>query len=204
MADHTTFIKLDRNILNWRWFKNSVTYHIFSLLLLDANYEDHDFGKETIHRGELATSYQSIAESCGLSVSTVRRVLHNLEETGEIKRVVKDHYQIIKVVKYNEYQGCSLRTPKRQPLEHPDEQPVEQPLEHQLKNNKKGKKNKEKKEDFSLRESFPCGADEKPDWMDDERWEKVKYMTVDNIPDKERGFYDSYIEYEEEHKGAAT
>ena len=47
---------------------------------------------------------------------------------------------------------------------------------------------------------FPCGTGTKPEWMADERWEIVKYRTLDSVPDKDRGFYDSYIEYEEDHR----
>lgn len=201
MAEHSTFIKLDRNILNWRWFKNAIVYQVFSWLIISANIKDHDFQKTVIHRGEIATSYQKIADDCGRSISSVRRVLKNLEDTGEIERVVKDHYQIIKIVKYDEYQGCSLRTGKRQPVEQPVEHSLEQPVEHQSKNNKNIKNGKNGKEVFPLREPYPCGAVERPDWMTAERWEIVKYRTLDNVPGIDRGFYDSYIEYEEDHKG---
>ena len=127
MADKTTFIKIDRNIVEWRWFKDSKVYHVFSWLLINANVKDHDFRQRNIPRGSLATSYESIANACGLSVSSVRRVIANLEQTHEIERTVRDHYQEIKVVNYDEYQGCSQRTAKQQP--------VEQPVEHPNSNN---------------------------------------------------------------------
>lgn len=204
MAEQSTYIKIDRNIVNWRWFKDSKMYHVFSWLIIMANIKNHDFRKVTVHRGEIVTSHEKIADACGLSVSSVRRVLQNLEDTGEIERTVKDHYQIIKILKYDEYQGCSHRTGNRQPNEQPVEQPLEQPVEQATGNNqriykniKNGKNGKNGKEDFSLREPFPCGAVEKPEWMDNDRWERIKYRTVENIPGMEQGFYDSYIEYEE-------
>ena len=43
MAETTTFIKLDRNIRSWRWYKDPNTMRVFIDLLLDANISDRDF-----------------------------------------------------------------------------------------------------------------------------------------------------------------
>lgn len=105
MADKTTFIKIDRNILNWRWFRNPRILSVFIWLLLKANIKDGSFEKETIPRGSLVTSNAHIAEGCGLTISNVRTALENLESTGEIERTVKNHYQIITVKNYELYQS---------------------------------------------------------------------------------------------------
>lgn len=143
MADKTTFIKIDRNIIEWRWFKDAKVYQVFSWLLIKANIKDHGFRHERISRGSLATSYESIADGCGLSVSSVRRVIDKLEQTGEIEREVRNHYQVIKILNYDEYQGCSQRTGNRQADEQPVEQPVEQATDNNqriIRMNKNGKK----------------------------------------------------------------
>ena len=197
MAEKTTFIKIDRNITEWRWFKDSKVYHVFSWLLIKANVKKHDFQKQTINRGSLVTSYESIADACGLSVSSVRRVIKDLEDTGEIERDVKNHYQIIKIVKYDEYQGCSERTDKQQSSEQPVEQPVEQANGNNIRIYKNDNNGEEWKEEYASQE-YPCGTAEKPEWMDDVLWDDLKYRTVENIPGLEQGFYDSYIEYAKE------
>ena len=56
MAEPTTFIKLDRNIREWRWYKDPNTMRVFVDLLLDVNISDKEFMGITIHRGETATS----------------------------------------------------------------------------------------------------------------------------------------------------
>lgn len=198
MAEKTTFIIIDRNILEWRWFKKCArTFQLFVWLLLKANIKDHAFHKTIIPRGSLATSYESMADACGMSVSAVRRIIQNLEETGEIEREVKDHYQIIKVVKYDEYQGVQKQQGKRQQKEQPVEQPVEHPNGNDitiLNNNNNGDNGNK----YSAPLRFPCGATEKPEWMTDELWEKIKFRTVANIPGIEQGFHDTYIDYVEE------
>lgn len=122
MADKTTFIKIDRNIIEWRWFKDSKAFQVFIWLLIKANVKDHAFHKESLERGSLATSYESIADGCGMSVMSVRRIIRDLEETGEIEREIKNHYQVIRIVKYDEYQGCSKTISQTTGKQQPNEQ----------------------------------------------------------------------------------
>ena len=105
MADKTTFIKLDRNIINWRWFKNSKVLSVFIWLLLKANIKDCWFQKEKICRGSLVASNAHIADDCGLTMQNVRTALSDLESTGEIVRKQGNHYQIITIINYDLYQS---------------------------------------------------------------------------------------------------
>ena len=43
MADKTTFIKLDRNIIYWRWYKNPKMLSVFIWLLVKANIKEGHF-----------------------------------------------------------------------------------------------------------------------------------------------------------------
>ena len=43
VADQTTFIKIDRNIMDWRWYQDPNTFRLFVHLILRANIRDHDF-----------------------------------------------------------------------------------------------------------------------------------------------------------------
>lgn len=110
MADKTTFIKIDRNIINWGWFKTSKVLHVFLWLLLKANIKDGHFEKDVIHRGSLATSNAHIADGCGLTIDNVRTALANLEQTGEITRNIRNHYQVITIVNYESYQSDVRKT----------------------------------------------------------------------------------------------
>ena len=51
------FITLERKICTWRWFREPNTLVVFLYLILQANYEPHDFENITIQRGQIATSY---------------------------------------------------------------------------------------------------------------------------------------------------
>lgn len=104
MAEKTTFVKLDRNLATWRWFKYPKTLVVWIWLIMNANVEDHDFERETIHRGEVATSYRRIMTDTGLSSKEVRTALNHLKETGEVATRIRPKYQVISILEYSRYQ----------------------------------------------------------------------------------------------------
>lgn len=100
----TTFIMLDRSILNWRWYKNATTYRVFLHLLLTANIRQSDFEKLKIERGQIVCTQNSLAEKLGLSVQQIRTAISNLKSTGEITVTRHRKFTVITVVNYDYYQ----------------------------------------------------------------------------------------------------
>ena len=111
MAEKTTYIKLDRNILNWRWYKDPNTMRVFLHLLLTANIKDHDFEYDTIRRGELAGSIGNIGKSTGLTYNQVRTALTHLKDTNEITITRRPKYLVISITNYNRYQEKPNQNP---------------------------------------------------------------------------------------------
>lgn len=104
MSEPTTFIKLDRNIRTWRWYTDANTMRVFIDLLLNANISDKDFMGITIHRGQTATSYASIANRLNLTIQNVRTAIGHLKLTGEITNKQYAKFQVITVLNYHKYQ----------------------------------------------------------------------------------------------------
>jgi hypothetical protein len=104
MRDRTTYIKLDRNIMSWGWYKDLNTFKLFIHLLLNANVKDHEFQGVTVHRGELATSQTSLATSTGLSRQNIRTALEHLRSTGDITINQHRKFSIISIPRYDYYQ----------------------------------------------------------------------------------------------------
>lgn len=98
------FITLERKICAWRWFREPNTLVVFLYLILQANYEPHDFENITIQRGQIATSYPSIAKNTGLSIKSVRTAVKHLIETGEVAVSKYPRYSVYTVVCYDKYQ----------------------------------------------------------------------------------------------------
>ena len=101
----TTWIKLDRNILDWRWYTDVNTKGVFLHLLLTANIEDKDFRNETIHRGECVVSIGKLAKTIGISYSQARTALEHLKETKEIASKQRPKYLVISILNYDKYQA---------------------------------------------------------------------------------------------------
>ena len=127
MAETSTFIKLDRNLIRWRWFQKPKTLLVWIWLIMKANVEPHDFEKETIQRGEVATSRKTISKETGLTEDEVRTALNHLKTTGEITSRARSKYQVITILEYNKYQtslpgkcpGKSPASPRHSPGKSP-------------------------------------------------------------------------------------
>lgn len=104
MRDETTYIYIDRNILDWGWYKNANVFRVFIHLLIIANYDKHKFENITLKRGQAATSYNSIASATGLTYAQVRHSISNLKLTGELTVKNYPKFLVISIVNYDRYQ----------------------------------------------------------------------------------------------------
>ena len=107
MAEKTTWIKLDRNILEWRWYQDANTFRVFLHLLLTANIKDREVGKRVVSRGVALTNYNEIAAHLGMTYAQVRRAVDNLKETGECTTVQHGRFVEISIPCYDEYQASN-------------------------------------------------------------------------------------------------
>jgi len=146
VAEKSTYVKLDRNLRFWRWFKNPKTVVVWVWLIMSANIEDHDFERETIHRGEVATSRKSISAATGLTEREVRTALEHLKLTGEVSVRIRPKYQVITILRYNDYQDVpSGKTSGSGPAD-VRQKSGKRP---QSKNGKNGKNGKNEKDIYS-------------------------------------------------------
>lgn len=111
MAEPTSFIRLDRSIRSWRWYRDGNTLRVFLHLLLAANYEDRDFREDRIRRGEVLISQSRLSEELGISPKSIRTALDHLIGTGEIEiaapGVNGQKATIYRVVNYALYQDAA-------------------------------------------------------------------------------------------------
>ena len=198
MADKTTYIKIDRNILHWRWFQTPKVLSVFIWLLIKANIRDGSFEKDIVHRGSLITSNAHIAEGCGLTISNVRTALANLEETGEIKREVRNHYQLITISNYELYQSDIPKTRGQIASNLDSNLDGNSQANRNNQRKKEGKEEKKEKEDASVFDS-PIGKVTRGT----DRFRSVSHLilsaeqgTIDDIPIMYRdGTYQSFKKF---------
>ena len=105
MSDLGGFIVIYRDILNWEWYTDVNTAHLFVHCILKANHTDANWRGVEIKRGSFITSLQSLSTETGLTVKQVRNSLEKLEKTGEVANCSTSKYRIITVKNYDMYQN---------------------------------------------------------------------------------------------------
>lgn len=101
------FIKLNRKILDWRWFSDPVTRDLFIYCLLKANWKDGTWHGIEYKRGEFITSLPSLSSDLGFSIQNIRTALAHLKSTGELTDRITNKNRIITVVNYDKYQSAN-------------------------------------------------------------------------------------------------
>lgn len=149
MQEQSTYIKLYRSILEWRWYKTPHTLQTFIWLLLSANIKPYGFQGFTIKRGEVATSYATIASENGITPDQARTAISHLKKTGEI--TVKRHSKFLQIaiVNYEMYQG---KNPNQIPIKShslPNHSPItsqSNPNNQRMEECKNGKNGRKKRD----------------------------------------------------------
>lgn len=100
----TGWIKLHRKMLQWEWFTDRNVFHVFIILLLNANHEEKKWKGIMIKRGEYLTSLDKLAQQTKLSVNQVRLSLKKLKTTNEITIKTTNLNTLISIVKWDKYQ----------------------------------------------------------------------------------------------------
>lgn len=99
------FIKIDRKILEWEWYRNEHTKNVFLHCLLKANWKDTKIEGKIIPRGAFISSVGKIAEELELTTAEVRTALKHLNLTNEITSKGTNRNTVFTVTNYDLYQA---------------------------------------------------------------------------------------------------
>lgn len=99
------FIKIDRQILEWRYHDCYYAFTIWMHILLLANWTDGFFKGNPIKRGELVTSINNLMLVTGIkSDNTIRKWLKVFESEEMISLKSTNKYTHINIVNYDKFQ----------------------------------------------------------------------------------------------------
>lgn len=99
------FIKIDRQILEWRYHDCYYAFTIWMHVLLLANWTDGYFKGKPIKRGELVTSINNLMLVTGIkSDNTIRKWLKVFESEDMITLKSTNKYTLINIVNYDKFQ----------------------------------------------------------------------------------------------------
>lgn len=93
------WVKLHRKIIDWEWYTDSGTLHLYLHLLFKANFEPKKWQGITINRGQFITSIDKLAAELPLSVRQIRTRLDKLKSTNELTIKTTSKYSIITITK---------------------------------------------------------------------------------------------------------
>lgn len=137
MAKANGYIKINRDILSWRWYHDANVTRVFLHILLNANYEESDYQNVHIERGEWVTTLGTIERDLKLTKQQVRTAIDKLKSTGEITCKKYSKFLVITVVSYDIYQSNSTSTRKQ----HENNTIITQNQQHKKKERKEEIKN---------------------------------------------------------------
>ncbi len=99
------FIFLHRSLLDWEWYDEPKTTHLFIYCLLKANHKDNKWRGTDIKAGSFVTSLDKISSETGLSVQEVRTAIRKLEKTGELTSKNHSKNRMLSIVYWSKYQA---------------------------------------------------------------------------------------------------
>ena len=99
-----------RKILDWEWFKDSHTFHVFMFLILNANWTTAKWKGVELQPGQLITSVNSICAGTGTTPRSVRTCLNRLISTNEITIKTTNKYSLITIANWALYQSDVEKT----------------------------------------------------------------------------------------------
>lgn len=109
-GDMKGYIKLDRKILNWGWFKEENMLKLWLYLLLTAQHQDTYIKGVMLKRGEVLFGRKQASKDTGISEQSIRTCINRLKSTNEITTKSTNKYTIITILKYDEYQNNNKKS----------------------------------------------------------------------------------------------
>lgn len=101
----SSWIKVHRKIVDWEWYTDSSTVHLFFHLLIKANYKESSYRGMAVERGQVLTGRKKLAAETGISEQKIRTGLERLKETNEITIKSTNKFSVITICNYDTYQG---------------------------------------------------------------------------------------------------
>lgn len=97
------FAKIQRQIIKWEWYQDSLVSRVFFHLMLLANHSGKNWKGIPIKRGQLITSRDQLSKELGLTVQRIRTALNKLKSTHEITIETTNTYHLITLNRYTVY-----------------------------------------------------------------------------------------------------
>lgn len=113
-ASNNGFVKFDRKMTEWEWYRDVPTKVLFIHCIFRANWRTSQSKGTKISRGQFVTSLAKLSEETGLSIQQTRTALEHLKLTNELTVETNSKGRIITVNNYSLYQDVAKRATSKQ------------------------------------------------------------------------------------------
>jgi biotin operon repressor len=113
--ENNGWIKLFRKFNDWGWYGNPNVKVVFIHFLLNASLEDKEWNGIIIKRGELPIGRKELSKTLGISEQSIRTSITKLKSTSEITSKQYNHFTLITINKFDEYQQSTSTSTSNQP-----------------------------------------------------------------------------------------
>jgi predicted transcriptional regulator len=103
MADEG-WICLPNDFIEWEWYGDANTVHLFVHLLLSANQVDKRWQGVEVKRGQLVCGRKELAERLGMSEQNVRTALDHLKSSNEVTIKTYSKFSLVTLNNWDRYQ----------------------------------------------------------------------------------------------------
>lgn len=99
------WVKIHRKITEWEWYQDKNTLLVFLHLLLVVNHSPKKWMGTIIEKGETTRSLPTLAQELKMSIQEIRTTIKKLKSTGEVTERQHGKFRLLKLKKYEKYQG---------------------------------------------------------------------------------------------------
>ena len=102
------YVRVYRSLLDWEWFTDKNTCHLFIYCMLRANHSGQKWQGKNLKRGSFVTSLSKLADNTGLTIREVRTSLNKLKSTNDLTHTTTKQYTVINVRAYCDWQNPEI------------------------------------------------------------------------------------------------
>ncbi len=99
------FVKLPRDIINWRWFSDANILKLYIYLLTTAVFKTTQWKNETLESGQVVIGRRMLAAQLKMTENQVRAALEKLKSSKDISIKTTNKYSVITLLNWGKIEG---------------------------------------------------------------------------------------------------
>jgi len=185
------FVKIDRKITEWGWYKDANTFRVFFHLLMTANFKKSMLEGHEVNAGEAVYSREGLAKILKISVAQVRTAIKHLKTTNEITTRSASKFTIATITNWAFYQSGEERVSSEMTSDVAAESPA---IDRRLTGESPHLKNGRREEGKNEKKVLDTREESAPDEREATNADNIVFLEQDLPPEMRDESYQEAIE----------